>query len=166
MTAPRPLMHVRAARAAVLILATFALSGCAISSIGTGSTASSSPPASSGPCTKVSIVVNFGTLDAKSIHACAPAGVAVAALAASGITTTGTTDYGDKVICRVDDLPAPAVESCATLPSAAYWALWVKSSSDGKWEYAQEGAATLQLSAGESLGLVYTQGSDTTPPQG
>ncbi len=165
MTAPRPLMRVLAARVALLALATIALSGCATSSIGTGSTTSSSASASSGPCTKVSIVVDFGTLDAKSIHACAPAGVAAAALTASGITTAGTSDYGDKVICRVDDLPSPAVESCAKLPSAAYWALWVKTSADGKWEYAQEGAATLELSAGESLGLVYTQGSDTTPPQ-
>jgi hypothetical protein len=67
------------------------------------------------------------------------------------------------VICRVDDQPAPDVESCDTLPADAYWALWVKDA-DGEWGYAEEGVATLQLEAGQSVGLVYTEGTDSVPP--
>ncbi len=58
------------------------------------------------------------------------------------------------------------VESCQTLNPAAYWALWFKSAPEADWEYAQEGVTTLQLEAGQSLGLVYTAGSDSTPPKG
>jgi len=87
-------------------------------------------------------------------------------LTAAHIETAGTADYGDAVICRVDSLPSPASESCAKLPTAAYWAMWVKPSADGKWDYAQEGVQTQKLNAGEYLGLVYTTGSDSTQPQG
>jgi hypothetical protein len=44
--------------------------------------------------------------------------------------------------------------------------MWVKPSADGTWDYAQEGVQSQQLTAGDSLGLVYTVGSDSTPPQG
>jgi hypothetical protein len=48
----------------------------------------------------------------------------------------------------------------------AYWALWVKKDAGAKWAYATEGVNTLQLAKGESVGLVYTAGTDSTPPQG
>jgi hypothetical protein len=154
----------RASIALAPLLVVLALTGCA----GTTSGAASTPTPSAstaGPCTDVTVTVDFGTLDHKPVTACAPAGLASDVLKAAKLTTAGTTDYGDQVVCRVDDLPSPDAESCATLPSAAYWALWVKDSSSGKWDYAQEGVATLQLTAGQSLGLVYTVGDDTTPPQ-
>ena len=150
---------------ALVPLLMFALAGCAGTS--TGAAPSPTPSVStSGPCTDVTVVVDFNTLDHKPISACVAAGVAADILKTAKLTTAGTTDYGNQVICRVDGLPAPAAESCATLPSAAYWAMWVKSSADAKWEYAQEGVATQQLTAGQSLGLRYTVGDDTTPPQG
>jgi len=93
-------------------------------------------------------------------------GVALETLKAAKVATQGSGDYGDQVVCRVDNHPTVAEESCAKLPSAAYWALWVKSSPDAKWAYAQEGVATLKLTPGESVGLVYTHGTDSTPPQG
>lgn len=147
------------------LLVVLALSGCAGTTTGAASTPSPSA-STSGPCTEVTVIVEFTTLGHKPITACAPAGVAADVLKAAKLTTAGTTDYGDQVICRVDDLPAPADESCATLPSSAYWAMWIKSSADAKWDYAQEGVATQQLTDGQSLGLRYTVGDDTTPPQG
>ncbi|CAN5446355.1 hypothetical protein BH10ACT6_BH10ACT6_11230 [soil metagenome] len=160
------LPRLRASLALVPLLA-FALAGCAASGSGSASTPIPSPAASTaGPCAEVTVVVEFTTLAHKPITACAPAGVASDVLKAAKLTIAGTTDYGNQVICRVDDLPAPAVESCATLPSAAYWAMWIRTSADAKWEYAQEGVATQQLTAGQSLGLRYTLGDDTTPPQG
>ena len=155
----------RATIALAPLLVVLALSGCA----GTATSTAPSPTPSAttaGPCAEVTVIVEFTTLDHKPITACAPAGVAADVLKAAKLTTAGTADYGDQVICRVDDLPAPAVESCAKLPSAAYWAMWVKTSADAKWDYAQEGVATQQLTAGQFLGLRYTVGDDTTPPQG
>lgn len=161
-----------AAGLAAPVLLVLALAGCAGSgnagSTGSPPVSASAPAsasASAGPCSEVTIIVDFGTLDAPSIHACGPAGVASATLKAAKIATEGSGDYGDAVVCRVDNQPTPAEESCAKLPSDAYWALWVKSSADAKWDYAQEGVATLKLTPGESVGLVYTHGTDSTPPK-
>ena len=162
MTFRRPVLPVNIAIAAATLLVVATMAGCA----GTPTTGSTPMPSAShsGPCTQVSVIVNFGTLGHKTLDGCAPGGVASEVLKAEGITTVGTADYGNQVVCRVDDLPSPATESCAKLPSAAYWALWVKTSANGAWAYAQEGVATQKVTAGESLGLVYTQGSDTTSP--
>ncbi|MES1212639.1 MAG: hypothetical protein ABUT11_03740 [Leifsonia sp.] len=155
---------VRFAAPFVLLLA---LAGCSTAT-GAGAPPSGAPTksASAGPCTDVTVVVNFGTLGHSAVTACAPAGTAADVLKAAHIDTAGTADYGDSVICRVDDLPSPSAESCAKLPTGAYWAMWVRPSADGTWDYAQEGVQSQQLTAGESLGLVYTVGSDSTPPQG
>jgi hypothetical protein len=155
----------RATIALAPLLLVLAVAGCA----GTSTSAAPTPTPSAttaGPCAEVTVIVEFTTLGHKPITACAPAGVAADVLKAAKLTTAGTADYGNQVICRVDELPAPADESCATLPSAAYWAMWIKTSADAKWDYAQEGVATQQLTAGQSLGLRYTVGNDTTPPQG
>jgi hypothetical protein len=141
---------------------------------------SSSPvpeSASSAPCGEVTVVVDFGVLDVPSIGACVSAGPALDALDEAGVSTEGTADYGNAVVCRVNNEPSPDetvtiqgqdpfVESCDTLNATAYWALWVKPSADADWEYAQEGVSTLELAAGQSVGLVYTAGTDSTPPEG
>lgn len=130
-----------------------------------------------GGCAEVGVVVDFGVLDEPPIAECVSAGIAVDVLADAGITTAGTVDYGDQVICRVNEQPAPDeqvvvegqqpfTESCQTLNSVAYWALWFKAAPDAEWEYAQEGATTLELTDGQSVGLVYTPGTDSIPPQG
>ena len=97
-------------------------------------------------------------------------------LAEAGITTEGTVDYGDQVVCRVNGQPSadepveidgiePFVETCETLGADAFWGLWVKPTPDGEWEFAQEGVATLELTEGQSVGLVYTPATETIPPQ-
>jgi ABC-type Fe3+-hydroxamate transport system substrate-binding protein len=160
--------------APALLLAVLALTGCAAAAPATGPTATESASAN---CDKVTVEVDFGVLNKPELDACASAGVASDVLAAAGITTVGTADYGDQVVCRVNNEPAPNetvtipgqqpfTESCATLNSVAYWALWVKSSPTADWEYAQEGATTLQLKDGQSVGLVYTAGTESTPPKG
>lgn len=161
----------RTALSAVLLSAALALAGCSASP----STPVSSPDAQTPAC--VTVVVDFGPIDAPSIDSCVDAGPAKDVLEAAGVTTEGTLDYGDQVVCRVNDLPspdeevviegqAPFVETCATLNSLAYWALWVRSTPDAEWEYAQEGVVTLVLTEGQSVGLVYTPGTDSVPPQG
>ena len=159
--------------AALALLAALALAGCAP----TAPEATPEPAASApGTCTGVEVVVDFGVLDAPSVNECVDAGPAPAALDAAGVTTEGTVDWGDQVVCRVNDRPAadetvevdgqePFVEACQSMPAAtAYWSLWVKLSADGEWEYAQEGLSTLELEPGQSVGLVYTTGTESTPP--
>jgi hypothetical protein len=152
-----------AASAAVLLLA---LAGCSAPAPDPAPTPSAPAASSDGACagTEVTVQVDFGGLGADPIRECAPAGPAADALDAVGVTTEGTADYGDQVVCRVDGQPSPEVESCDTLPADGYWALWVRDAPGGEWAYAEEGVTTLQLEAGQGLGLVYTQGTDSTPP--
>lgn len=167
--------------AALTLVGALALSGCATSAPATK--ASSTPATSSAAesCAGVSVVVDFGALDSPTITDCVDTGTA-ATIAASkvmttaGVTTEGTVQWGDQVVCRVNDRPAadetvrvegqaPFVESCKAMPPAfAYWALWVKASADAKWEYAQEGLGTLTLKPGQSVGLIFTTGTETPTP--
>ncbi|MEO5921850.1 MAG: hypothetical protein ABIQ01_11985 [Pseudolysinimonas sp.] len=158
----RRLSQAKFAAVTIAALGMFALTGCA----GAAPQPQPSTPAPDAACTEVAVVVDFGALGAPSLDDCVGAGAALDVLDEAGVTTEGTLDYGDQVVCRVNDQPAPETESCATLPSGAYWALWVKPTADAEWEYAQEGVATLELVDGQSVGLVYTEGSDSTPPEG
>ncbi len=165
---------VRGTAPVLLVLAALTLTACATPA--TDPAATPEPGTRSGVCEQVTLVVDFGPLDEPSLAACGPAGAASDLLVGAGITTEGTVDYGDQVVCRVNDQPSsteevviegadPFIESCQTLNSVAYWALWVKNSAGGEWEYAQEGVNTLQLEDGQSVGLVYTPGTESIPPQ-
>ena len=173
------------ALATLSLLGALALSGCAAGSntratdSATGATATSS--ASGASCAGVKVVVDFGTLDAPEITDCVDTG-ASATIPASTVMTTaaveteGTVQYGDQVVCRVNGRPAadetvavlgqaPFVESCQSMaPAYAYWALWIQSSPGAAWEYAQEGLGSLQVTPGQSLGLVFTTGTETPTP--
>ena len=158
---------------AALVLA---LAGCAAPAPVASSTPE--PEATpSGACEQVSVVVDFTVLDEPSVTACVAAGPATDVLAEAGVATEGTVDYGDQVICRVNDQPSPDeqvtiegvepfVETCETLSAAAFWGLWVKTAPDAEWGFAEEGIATLELTDGQSVGLVYTPSTETIPPQG
>ncbi|TFD54009.1 hypothetical protein E3T55_04805 [Cryobacterium frigoriphilum] len=173
---------------ALALIAALALSGCAqpapstapLTSTAESNTAESSTAESStADCSGVSVVVDFGTLKADPLTECVDADGALAASAVmqtAGISTEGTVEYGDQIVCRVNDRPAADetvevageasfTESCASMPAAyAYWALWVKSTPDADWAYAQEGLGSLQTAPGETLGLVYTTGTETPTP--
>lgn len=82
------------------------------------------------------------------------------------VKTEGTPAYPKELVCRVNGVPAADFdivhkggtykEECKAMPAAfAYWALWVKPAS-GDWAYAQEGLATLKVSPGESVELLFT----------
>ncbi|WP_104133928.1 MULTISPECIES: hypothetical protein [unclassified Cryobacterium] len=178
-----PAARTSAILGALVLLA--ALSGCATTDSGTGSPASAGATATAGAdaaavdCTGVNVVVDFGTLVADSVTECVDATQAIAAsetLAISGVTTEGSVEYGDQIVCRVNERPAADetvvvdgqksfTETCASMPPAyAYWALWVKATPDADWEYAQEGLGTLEVEPGQSVGLVYTTGTETPTP--
>jgi hypothetical protein len=165
-------MNRRTAIAPALVALALALAGCA-----TAAPESTPIPEAteSGACEQVTVVVDFGPLEEPSLNECVTAGAATDIFDEAGVTTEGTADYGDAVVCRVNDEPSADEtvtidgqsfkETCATLNAVAYWALWVKTAPDAEWEYAQEGVSTLQLTDGQSVGLVYTAGTDSVPPK-
>lgn len=131
-------------------------------------------------CDGVEVQVNFGALNHDAITSCVNFEgtqiLAIDALHEAGVGVEGTLSYPEAIICRVNGLPAsdvaievdgeqPYFESCQDMPPAfAYWALWVMSDSEVGWEYATEGASTLQLKRGESIGLAFaTGGQELTP---
>ena len=143
------------------------------------STATASSSSASGPCDGVKVIVDSGALD----QAAADTSVCVAVDAATPaskvldeakVKTEGTTQYPNELVCRVNGVPAADFdithkggtyrEECKGMPAAfAYWALWVKPAS-GDWAYAQEGLATLKVSPGESLELLFTVDGEPAAP--
>jgi hypothetical protein len=146
-----------------------ALSGC-----------STAEEAVSGACEGVAVEVNFGTLGAEQISTCITIDgeeiLAIDALSRAGVVLEGTVTYPDQIVCRVNLLPSatepieiagqePHLETCADMPPEfAYWALWVKTSDESSWEYAVEGAKTLKLRNGQSVGLAFASGDQAPTP--
>ncbi|WP_458779707.1 hypothetical protein [Arthrobacter sp. D3-16] len=146
----------------------------------TASTSSSAATANAdGPCEGVKVIIDSGALnqDAAETSTCVPVGeptVAADVLKEANIKTEGTEQYPTELVCRVNGVPAADVdithkagtyrEECKGMPAAfAYWALWVKPAA-GDWAYAQEGLATLKVSPGESLELLFTVDGEPAAP--
>lgn len=135
------------------------------------STATASSSAASGPCAGVKVIVDSGALKqaAADTSVCVPVDAPTLAskvLDEAKVKTEGTAQYPKELVCRVNGVPAADLdiahkggtyrEACSKMPAAfAYWSLWVKPAS-GDWAYAQEGLATLKVSPGQSLELLYT----------
>ncbi|BAS11153.1 hypothetical protein AHiyo4_45750 [Arthrobacter sp. Hiyo4] len=143
------------------------------------STAAASSSAASGPCAGVKVIVDSGSLKqaAADKSVCVPVDAPTAAskvLEEADVKTVGTTQYPNELVCRVNGVPAADFdithkagtykEECKGMPAAfAYWSLWVKPDA-GAWEYAQEGLATLQVSPGQSLELLFTVDGEPAAP--
>lgn len=132
-------------------------------------------------CEGVSVFVNFsgeGQNISKCVTFSGDTELTKTILEAASVKTEGTTTYGDQVVCRVNNVPSadvplevegndPHLETCEDMPPAfAYWALWVKKSGSSEWEYATEGVGSLQLSAGDSVGLAFSLAGQTPTPEG
>ncbi|MFP3461975.1 hypothetical protein R5O87_14095 [Arthrobacter globiformis] len=133
--------------------------------------ASASASAAAEPCAGVKVIVDSGALKqaAADTSVCVPASgptLASKVLDDAKVKTEGTEQYPKELVCRVNGVPAADLdithkggtykEDCKKMPAAfAYWSLWVKPAT-GAWAYAQEGLATLKVSPGQSLELLYT----------
>lgn len=136
-------------------------------------------PSASGPCEGVKLIVDSGALKqaAADKSVCVPVDGPTAAskvLEEADVKTVGTTQYPNELVCRVNGVPAADFEikhkggtykeECTGMPAAfAYWSLWLKKDA-GAWEYAQEGLATLQVSPGQSLELLFTVDGEPAAP--
>lgn len=132
----------------------------------------------SGECAGIEVVVNFGMLGKRSSSCVEAEGPmnAKEALALAGFETEGTATYGDQIVCRVNGLPSatepleikgqePHLETCENMPpSFAYWALWLKPSAAGEWDYATEGVGTLLVDPGQVIGLAFSVDGATPTP--
>ncbi|KQM82306.1 hypothetical protein [Agromyces sp. Leaf222] len=178
----------RALGASAALFLALALAACAPSDGGgaeesaPSASASADANADGGDCAGVEVVVELAEgldlADSPAGVTCVEADAPIAAsdaVAEAGLTTEGTEEYGDQVICRVNGVPAEDFaltaddgsdyfETCASMPAAfAYWSLWTKPV-DGEWGYAQEGLSTLQVQPGESLALLFTVNDEPAAP--
>lgn len=180
------LTKIRTAAASSLAAAGLLLSLAACSAPATSQSPSSAPAAAesataAGPCEGVQVIVDSGSLeqDAADTSACiAVEGPTAAAkvLQEANVKTVGTEAYPNELVCRVNGVPAADFdikhkggtyrEECKKMPAAfAYWALWVKATPDAEWAYAQEGLATLKVSPGQSLELLFTVDGEPAAPK-
>jgi hypothetical protein len=94
-------------------------------------------------------------------------------LSQAGFTIEGTQKYGNAVVCRVNNMPDPSMESCKDMPPAdAYWAVLVKEREiipipfdlSGEWGWAQTGVNEIYLNPGDSIGLVFADEGEVKFP--
>jgi hypothetical protein len=82
-------------------------------------------------------------------------------------------EYGEAILCRLNNLPGDEAESCETMPPAeAYWAVLIKEHQavpiplgiTGAWGWAQTGIDGVYLNPGDSLGLVFADNGEVRFP--
>lgn len=115
----------------------------------------------------VTVYVDYGSLDNnKKLAECIEVFGSTNAsdiMNKSGIILEGTARWGDEVVCRVNGLPDATRENCDDMPPEnAYWAVIVKPKASAtnlfpKWGWAQTGINDVYLSAGDSVGLVFSE---------
>jgi hypothetical protein len=67
-------------------------------------------------------------------------------------------------LCRIDGLPSPAQESCASTPPAtAYWVYW-HAPRGGSWTYSSSGAGTRNPAPGTVEGWSFAGPGGVSPP--
>ena len=106
----------------------------------------------------VTIIVDFSYFHHDIERGCASGhpSSALAALHAAGFGTAGTAQYGDAFVCRINNLPTPAKESCAQTPPAnASWAFYSARPTDAQWTYATTAVTTFQPAAGSIVAFAF-----------
>jgi hypothetical protein len=113
------------------------------------------------PCsgsTGVTVVVDLSAFGQGVRVGCAAGAPAtgLAAMQAAGFTTTGTTQYGDAFVCRIDDEPDPTEQSCKSTPPAnAYWAYYHAKPGDKTWTFSTVGASSFKPAPGTIDGWAF-----------
>jgi hypothetical protein len=74
----------------------------------------------------------------------------------AGFTTAGDDQDGPAFVCRIDDFPTPAQQSCArTPPTSASWSYWHANPGQSSWSFSQLGAMSTHPQAGSVDAWVY-----------
>jgi hypothetical protein len=121
----------------------------------------------------INLYVDYGSLDnKKKINQCIDQDNinALDFIKQAGHTTEGTIKYGDAVLCRLNSLPSNKEESCSEMPPEnAYWAVIIKKKQTlllprNEWGWAEKAINETYLSAGDSIGLVFSNNGDLRWP--
>lgn len=128
-------------------------------------------PAQAAPCDDgagVTVVVDFAALGGGITVACAPGDpdTGIDALQSAGFTPTGTQRYGLAFVCRINNLPPPAVEPCTnTPPVTAYWSYWY-ATPGGSWTSSPVGPLSHDPAPGAVEGWAFGAGGapSISPP--
>ena len=125
----------------------------------------------------VTLYIDYGPLNnGTKSNTCIPVEGEINALdllASVNLSTQGTQDYGNAVLCRLGDFPDAAVETCEVMPPAeSYWAVLVKEhrlialpfDTGAVWGWAQTGINEVYLNPGDSLGLVFADNGEVKFP--
>jgi hypothetical protein len=106
----------------------------------------------------VTVIVDFTHFGGVIERGCAggqPA-TALAAIQSAGFHTAGTANYGDAFICRIDGLPSPKSEACATTPPGnASWSFYLAKPSDRAWTYSTAGVTSFHPAPGSVLAFAF-----------
>lgn len=138
----------------------------------------------------VTVLIDYGVLDSEAapFEKCIDAEGEVNALelmTSANFKLEGTDKYGNNVVCRLNNLPAPDapigikgnedyVEQCKDMPAEfAYWAVLEKRKGalpnpadlNTKWSWAQVGVAELSLKPGDSLAFVFADNGKVKFPE-
>jgi hypothetical protein len=137
----------------------------------------------------VTVVVDYGILKngqvEKQCIAVLSTTSALSVLDKAGYAITGTEKYGDRIACRVNDLPSAIspikvkshkgyLETCKDMPAEfAYWAVLVKMGTNvpnpldvsAKWNWAQTGINEVTLKPGDFIALVFADNENVRFPQ-
>ena len=121
----------------------------------------------------INLYVDYGSLDnQKKTNECIDQDNinALDFIKQSGYTTEGTIKYGDAVLCRLNGLPSNKEESCSEMPSEnSYWAVIIKKKQilpipSNEWGWAEKAINETYLSAGDSIGLVFSTNGELRWP--
>jgi hypothetical protein len=126
-------------------------------------TAAVSTPAAADPishCTTTSgvvVVVDFRHFGGAVDRGCgATPTTGYDALHHAGFTTAGDDQDGPAFVCRIDDTPSPAQQSCArTPPTSASWSYWHADAGQNSWSFAELGAMSTHPGPGSVDAWVY-----------
>jgi MYXO-CTERM domain-containing protein len=78
------------------------------------------------------------------------------ALHHAGFSTAGDDQDGPAFVCRIDDLPSPAQQSCArTPPTSASWSYWHANPGQNSWAFSELGAMSTHPQPGSVDAWVY-----------
>jgi hypothetical protein len=74
----------------------------------------------------------------------------------AGFSTAGDDQDGPAFVCRIDDFPTPAQQSCArTPPTSASWSYWHANAGQNSWSFSELGSMSTHPKAGSVDAWVY-----------
>lgn len=115
---------------------------------------------SEGPCHSngVTVVIDFGQTNSEMITKCIQnfTGNGWQALQKAGVALTGTSEYPNSFVCRINEVPSPEQENCVGTPTIAegtwvYFAASESFSSSG-WLRSGQGATNRKPQCGDYEG--------------